>query len=168
MGETDRRHTRHTREAGDGPPAGPRASPGDADLSQHPVHSLSGSHEKNSSCRFVTTSLGLQVVPRKPSDMGWFSFLEKVPRVTTLKTSSRPRQAPSGTELFPKLKSTLPQTLKAPTRGFPGKPRVPWRPPWDSGAAPQGRGLGGAAGGARLRNVSPVTLQSHLGRVTGQ
>ena len=100
--------------------------------------------------------------------MWWFLFLEKVPRVTTLKTGSRPRQAPSGTELFPKLKSTPPQTLKAPTRGFLGKPRVPRRPPWDSGAAPQGRGLGGAAGGARLRSVSPVTLQSQPGHVTGQ
>lgn len=72
-------------------PCRPCASPGDGDLSQHPAHSLSGSHEKNSSCHSVT-SFGLQVVPRKSSDVWWFLFLEKVPRVTTLKTGSRPRQ----------------------------------------------------------------------------
>lgn len=31
-------------------------------------------------------------------------------------------------------------------QGLSGKAWVPWRPPWDSGAAPQGHDLGGATG----------------------
>ena len=59
---------------------------------------------------FVTSSFGLQVVPRKSSDVWWFLFLEKVPRVTTLKTGSRPRQ---GSQWH----GAVPQTQIHPTTG---------------------------------------------------
>lgn len=92
--------------------------------------------------------------------MWQFLFLEKMPK----KTMSQDR-ALQHMWLFPKLESTPPQTLKAPMRGFLGRPWV--RPPhWNAGAAARGPGLEGPHKVCCVRNVSPVTLQSHLGRVT--
>lgn len=115
---------------------------GDGDLSQHPCTSLSGSHEKNSLLSLCHIFWTPSCTQGSPQIRVVVLFLEKVPRVTTLKTGSRPRQGSQWHGAVPQTHH-LPQTLKAPW-GLSGKASGAVATSLGLGAAPQGHDLGGA------------------------